>query len=486
MAEPRVRIVYDEAALEQLLDREQVWRDRHETEAAEKDDEYLAGFKVAKFEVQELADGEAGSDELVRAMAAAKPPPKRRGRGRPPKSEQADAGPDAKHVRSFWEGLLKGQWQEEVVAADEEAKKSRRRTVVYKEFYEGEDGQYYEDDEPAEAMDSGDEEFKAPPQIKRALMAQAEGEGGRPEGTGRRGRPRRGDLYAPGGWPLVLEEGSRLLVLGLNQLERESFARTVMRFGLGTPEEQAADGFWSAFKNRMGSTRPMEDIRAYGRMFIKCLDEGKDDPAEPATRGRGAKADQPKEEPGEFENGVAKAVILGRYRLTEIRTRLHCIQLFKDTLARAQEVLGGLPELPATPEARVPRLQEFPYPGPGGKPQLSSSQEWGCHEDAVSLRSVLHNGWGNWREILEDKTFGLDRVRRALAGWSGGLCFYLRLTLALVTARRSRPRWRSGGRQQPLLRPQQPARRRAVPRPLPICRRRQMEIPRPPPPLPPN
>jgi chromodomain-helicase-DNA-binding protein 4 len=80
------RIVYDDKALEELLDREQVWRE-HEAERAQgagqggeggagagADADYLKAFSVAKFEVREeptAEEAEAAAAALEKERAAA-------------------------------------------------------------------------------------------------------------------------------------------------------------------------------------------------------------------------------------------------------------------------------------------------------------------------------------------------------------------------------------------------------------------------------
>ncbi|KAL4022127.1 hypothetical protein IC575_015850 [Cucumis melo] len=224
------QIHYDDAAIDRLLDRDQV-RDEEATVDDEEDDEFLKAFKVANFEY---------IDEVEAEEAA--------------KRASMESQPVASNVEraTYWEELLKDKYEvhkiEEFKALGK-GKRSRKQMVSVEEddlagledvSSEGEDDNYEADLTDGEANSSG------VPSVKKPYR-----------------RKSRVDSTEP--LPLMEGEGRSFRVLGFNQNQRAAFVQILMRFGVG-------DFDWKEFISRM-KQKTYEEIKEYGTLFLSHIAE---------------------------------------------------------------------------------------------------------------------------------------------------------------------------------------------------------------------
>ncbi|XP_022981141.1 CHD3-type chromatin-remodeling factor PICKLE [Cucurbita maxima] len=226
------QIHYDDAAIERLLDRDQI-RDEEATMDDEEDDEFLKAFKVANFEY--IDEVEAAAEEAA-------------------KRASMESKPVASNLEraSYWEELLKDKYEVHKVEefnALGKGKRSRKQMVSVEEddlagledvSSEGEDDNYEADLTDGEANSTGIPSVKKPYRRKSRV-----------------------DSTEP--LPLMEGEGRAFRVLGFNQNQRAAFVQILMRFGVG-------DFDWKEFNSRM-KQKTYEEIKEYGTLFLSHIAE---------------------------------------------------------------------------------------------------------------------------------------------------------------------------------------------------------------------
>ncbi|XP_027356637.1 CHD3-type chromatin-remodeling factor PICKLE isoform X2 [Abrus precatorius] len=224
------QIHYDAAAIDRLLDRDQVG-DEEATLDDEEEDGFLKAFKVANFEyvdeVQAAAEEEAAQKRAMETLNS---------------SERTH----------YWEELLKDRYQEHKVEefnALGKGKRNRKLMVSVEEddlagledvSSDGEDDNYEAD------LTDGDSNSTGTATIRRPYKKKA-----------------RADSTEP--LPLMEGEGKAFRVLGFNQNQRAAFVQILMRFGVG-------DFDWKEFTSRM-KQKTYEEIKDYGTLFLSHIAE---------------------------------------------------------------------------------------------------------------------------------------------------------------------------------------------------------------------
>lgn len=226
------QIHYDDAAIDRLLNREQVGNEET-TVDDEEEDGFLKAFKVANFEY--IDEAEAGVEEEA-------PGPSTENKATVNNSERA----------SYWEDLLKDRY--EVHKVEEfnsmgKGKRSRKQMVSVEEddlagledvSSDGEDDNY-----EAELTD-GETAPAGAPTVRRPYRKKARVEPSEP-------------------LPLMEGEGRSFRVLGFNQNQRAAFVQVLMRFGVG-------DFDWAEFTTRL-KQKSYEEIKDYGTLFLSHIAE---------------------------------------------------------------------------------------------------------------------------------------------------------------------------------------------------------------------
>ena len=205
-------IVYDDAAIEKLLDRSQDGIEEKESWS----NDYLSSFKVATYQTKE----QGAPEEEVEVL----------------KEEAENTDP------AYWEKLLRHhyeQHQEDVSRSMGKGKRIRKQ-VNYGDGEVaggrggGEDNQWqenmsdYNSDFSMPSDEGGDDDFE-----------DGDDEGGR--GRRRMGQMGRGDKDRPLP-PLLARVGGSIEVLGFNARQRKSFLNAVMRYGM--PPQDAFNSQW--------------------------------------------------------------------------------------------------------------------------------------------------------------------------------------------------------------------------------------------------
>ncbi|CAN4076911.1 unnamed protein product [Withania somnifera] len=273
------QIHYDDAAIDRLLDRDQV-RDEDAAVSDEEEDSFLKAFKVANFEYVEEAEATA-EEEAATAPVENKATVNN--------SERA----------TYWEELLRDRY--EVHQVEEfntmgKGKRSRKQMVSVEDddlagledvSTDGEDDNY-----EVEA-DSSDGETASPgaPVVKKVHRKKA-----------------RVDSAEP--LPLMEGEGRSFRVLGFNQSQRAAFVQILMRFGVGEFD-------WAEFTPRL-KQKTYEEIKDYGALFLSHI-------AEDIT-------DSPT-----FSDGVPKEGL----RIQDVLVRIAVLLLIRDKVKAFSENTGG-------------------------------------------------------------------------------------------------------------------------------------------------
>ncbi|CAN6459733.1 unnamed protein product [Victoria cruziana] len=225
-------IHYDDAAIDRLLDREQVGGEEASV-TEDEDDEFLKAFKVANFEYIDEVEAAAANEE-ARKQAEANVP----------------AVSNSDRV-SYWEELLKDRYdvhQVEEFTALGKGKRSRKQMV------------FAEDDDLAGLEDvSSDAEEDEAEWIDSEAFPSGNAQARKIHGSRKKHRVDV-DLL-----PLMDGEGKSFRVLGFNRLQRASFVQTLMRFGLGEYD-------WREFVPRV-KNKSMEEIKEYGKLFLTHISE---------------------------------------------------------------------------------------------------------------------------------------------------------------------------------------------------------------------
>ncbi|XP_016537603.2 CHD3-type chromatin-remodeling factor PICKLE-like isoform X3 [Capsicum annuum] len=228
------QIHYDDAAIDRLLDREQV-RDEDAAVNDEEEDSFLKAFKVANFEYVEEAEATAEDEAPIAPLE---------NKATVNNSERA----------TYWEELLRDRY--EVHQVEEfntmgKGKRSRKQMVSVEDddlagledvSTDGEDDNY-----EAEA-DSSDGEAASPgvTVVRKAHRKKA-----------------RVDSAEP--LPLMEGEGRSFRVMGFNQSQRAAFVQILMRFGVGEFD-------WAEFTPRL-KQKTYEEIKDYGALFLSHIAE---------------------------------------------------------------------------------------------------------------------------------------------------------------------------------------------------------------------
>merc|ERR1719264_1780645 len=228
-------IVYDDAAIEKLLDRSQEGIEEKESWA----NDYLSSFKVATYQTKE----QGAPEEEVEVL----------------KEEAENTDP------AYWEKLLRHhyeQHQEDVSRSMGKGKRIRKQV----NYGDGEVAGGREDNQWQENMSDYNSDFSMPSD-----------DGGDDEmGRGRRrmGQMGRGDKDRPLP-PLLARVGGSIEVLGFNARQRKSFLNAVMRYGM--PPQDAFNSQWLV-RDLKGKNE--KAFRAYVSLFMRHLCEPGNDAAE--------------------------------------------------------------------------------------------------------------------------------------------------------------------------------------------------------------
>ncbi|XWS72736.1 hypothetical protein CRYUN_Cryun02cG0066000 [Craigia yunnanensis] len=226
------QIHYDDAAIDRLLDREQVG-DEEASVDVEEEDGFLKAFKVANFEYIEEA-------ETVAEEEAQKVP-----------VENKNTTNNFERT-SYWEELLRDRYEvhkiEEVNALGK-GKRSRKQMVSVEEddlagledvSSDGEDNNFEAELTDGDTTSSGNQSGRKPYR-KRVRV----------------------DNTEP--IPLMEGEGKSFRVLGFNQRQRAAFVQILMRFGVG-------DFDWKEFASRL-KQKTYDEIKDYGTLFLTHIAE---------------------------------------------------------------------------------------------------------------------------------------------------------------------------------------------------------------------
>nr|XP_016476517.1 PREDICTED: CHD3-type chromatin-remodeling factor PICKLE [Nicotiana tabacum] len=273
------QIHYDDAAIDRLLDREQVG-DEDAAVNDEEDDSFLKAFKVANFEY--IEEAEATAEEEA-----------------PPAPMENKATVNNSERATYWEELLRDKYevhQVEEFNAMGKGKRSRKQMVSVEDddlagledvSTDGEDDNY-----EAEA-DSSDGETASlgAPVVRKAHRKKAR-------------------VDSAESHPLMEGEGRSFRVLGFNQNQRAAFVQILMRFGVGEFD-------WAEFTPRL-KQKTYEEIKDYGALFLSHI-------AEDIT-------DSPT-----FSDGVPKEGL----RIQDVLVRIAVLLLIRDKVKAFSEKTGG-------------------------------------------------------------------------------------------------------------------------------------------------
>ncbi|CAL0327180.1 unnamed protein product [Lupinus luteus] len=223
------QIHYDAAAIDRLLDRDQVGNEEATLED-EDEDGFLKAFKVANFEYVDEAQAAAEMAAQKRAMETL----------------------NSSERTNYWEELLKDKYQEHRVEEFNSLGKGKRnrKTMVSVEeddlagledvSSDGEDDNYEAD------LTDGDSNSTGATSARRPYKKKARAESTEP-------------------LPLMEGVGKSFRVLGFNQNQRATFVQILMRFGVG-------DFDWKEFTPRM-KQKTYEEIKDYGILFFSHIAE---------------------------------------------------------------------------------------------------------------------------------------------------------------------------------------------------------------------
>lgn len=225
------QIHYDDAAIDRLLDRDQV--DEEEYLEDEEDDEFLKGFKVANFEYIDEAKALAAKEEARRKA-------------------EAEA---ASNKANYWEELLKDRCVEQEVEeiAMGKGKRSRKQMAAADEdditgLHElsSEDEDYSYDD------DVSDNDTSLPANV-----------------SGRKAQYSKKNSRNVDSLPLMEGEGRALKVYGFNHVQRTQFLQTLMRYGFQNYD-------WKEYLPRLKG-KSVEEIQRYAELVMAHLVEDTND-----------------------------------------------------------------------------------------------------------------------------------------------------------------------------------------------------------------
>ncbi|XP_045804339.1 CHD3-type chromatin-remodeling factor PICKLE isoform X2 [Trifolium pratense] len=222
------QIHYDAAAIDRLLDRDQVV-DEETTLDDEDEDGFLKAFKVANFEYVDEAEAAAEEEAAQkRAMETV----------------------NSSERTHYWEELLKDKFQEHKVEEFNALGKGKRNRKLMVSVEEDdlaglEDVSSDEDDNYEAELTDGDSNSTGTTTSRRPYKKKAR------------------NSTEP--LPLMEGEGKAFRVLGFNQNQRAAFVQILMRFGVG-------DFDWKEFTSRM-KQKTYEEIKDYGTLFLSHIAE---------------------------------------------------------------------------------------------------------------------------------------------------------------------------------------------------------------------
>ncbi|KAK7260935.1 hypothetical protein RIF29_27236 [Crotalaria pallida] len=222
------QIHYDDAAIDRLLDRDQV-EDQEANLDDEDDNEFLKAFKVAgNFTYVDEVEAAAEEEARKRAM-------------------ENKVSSSAK--TTYWEELLGDRYEEyKVDELNALGKGKRSRNKLQGDGFAG----------PEDVSSDGEDDN---------YEADLTDDSSNSTGTVSTRRPHKRKVQAISTEPLPLMEGEgrTLRVLGFNQNQRSTFLQILMRFGVG-------DFDWKDFTSRM-KQKSYEEIKEYGALFLSHIAE---------------------------------------------------------------------------------------------------------------------------------------------------------------------------------------------------------------------
>ncbi|KAL0033469.1 hypothetical protein WJX77_010766 [Trebouxia sp. C0004] len=351
------RIVYDNAAIERLLDRSDL-ANADEDKSDEKEDDFVKGFKVANFEIMNSPDKEKAEAAVLEGHAS---------------------GPQQPAV-AFWDELLKNGYQDlqqVQMAALGKGKRERRKVNYDEKNAKGRDNvsDYSAQSEDSD-QESGDEAGIDKPALKKLKsdnysLTEAESREVQAVAQQRQASLAGGHLFTSG-------FNSNYRVLGFSNAQRASFMKVLMQFGLG---EQLTGGKfdWSHIHRHMTGKWPtlaLEQTCRYAELVMAQLSE--------AANGKPF-----------FADGILKKEILQSYELNKVLDRLGTLHLIRHTLLKQM----------ADPDPAFSL-------GPLHAPTLRPFKFWQAEHDKKLLYGVLKHGWAQWQVILKDSLLGIEPILR--------------------------------------------------------------------------
>lgn len=274
------QIHYDDAAIDRLLNREQIEGEESMVDDEEEND-FLKAFKVANFEYIEEAEALAAKEEEAKRQAMLD------------KASTCNA-----ERTNFWDELLKARYEElkvEELTSMGKGKRSRKQMVAA------------EDDDLAglEDVSSDDDDFQYEDEVSDdEVVASGNAAAKRAHGSRKKTRVDAEVL------PLMEGEGKSFRVLGFNQNQRAAFVQILMRFGFG-------DFDWSEFVPRLKG-KTLEEVKEYGSLFMSHIVE------------------EPSDSPN-FSDGVPKEGL----RIQDVLVRIATLQLIRDKVKHVAESPGA-------------------------------------------------------------------------------------------------------------------------------------------------
>ncbi|CAJ1973658.1 unnamed protein product [Sphenostylis stenocarpa] len=370
------QIHYDAAAIDRLLDRDQVG-DEEATLDDEEEDGFLKAFKNLRSLMQcysaAVVASYVNSEELIflmvanfeyvdEAEAAAEEAAQKRAMEALNSSERTH----------YWEELLRDKYQEHKVEEFNALGKGKRNRKLDLELVKdvlltlpsGIRGKMVsvEEDDLAGledvSSDGEDDNYEA------ELTDGDSNSNGTGTTTAKRPYKRKARTDSTEPLPLMEGEGKSFRVLGFNQNQRAAFVQILMRFGVG-------DFDWKEFTSRL-KQKTYEEIKDYGTLFLSHIAE---DITDSST----------------FTDGVPKEGL----RIQDVLVRIAVLLLIRDKVKFASQH----PQTPLFSDDILLR-----YPG------LKGAKIWKEEHDLVLLRSVLKHGYGRWQAIVDDKDLKIQEV----------------------------------------------------------------------------
>ncbi|KAL9819539.1 CHD3-type chromatin-remodeling factor CHR7 [Arabidopsis thaliana] len=340
------KIHYDDAAIEQLLDRNHV--DAVEVSLDDEEEtDFLKNFKVASFE---YVDDENEAAALEEAQAI----------------ENNSSVRNADRT-SHWKDLLKDKY--EVQQAEELSALGKRKRNGKQVMYAEDDLDGLEeisDEEDEYCLDdlkvtSDEEEEADEPEAARQR---------KPRTVTRPYRKRARDNSEE--IPLMEGEGRYLMVLGFNETERDIFLRTFKRYGAGNFD-------WKEFVNPL-YMKTYDEINKYGILFLKHIAEN---PTDNSTNFKVITAMV-------YADGVPKEGISS----DELLVSMTFMMLVKEKC----QFLDNHPTAPVFSNYVI------------SKYNLRNGAFSKEEHDRILIPAVSKHGYGRWVAIVEDEEIGFQEV----------------------------------------------------------------------------